>query len=224
MTDTSDAIVKSIPKEGWNKLIDTACNTIVDILAPVTKTAAGVGALIEAKFNAMVDVQKVYAADTLARVKDKIERSKRPIADKPKSRVVVNAIENASNETEEDLREIWANLIANEMLSRSVHPDFPRVLSRLDGADALRLAKIGERAESKSVVRIAAALQRAFVDNLPFPSLPESSSFSTEHLQRLGLIENVEGIWLLTLFGKAFLAAVTDPSTQVDDERDKEVG
>ena len=56
--DIGKQLAKAIPEAGWLQIIDTACKTFTDILAPITATSAGVGALIQAKFDSMTDVQR----------------------------------------------------------------------------------------------------------------------------------------------------------------------
>ena len=34
------ALANAIPKKGWKKLIDTACDTFSDLIAPITMTTA----------------------------------------------------------------------------------------------------------------------------------------------------------------------------------------
>jgi len=212
-------IAKAIPKDGWKKAIDTACETFSDLVSPITKTTVGLGRLVEAKFDTMVDVQKVFAADAVRMAKEKVDRTKRETTAKPKASVIIPAIESASNETDENLREIWSNLLANEMLDGQVHPEFPKVLSRLSSHDAATLSQIAEYSY-KPHVKLAA---KAFATSISVAGLgivgmfEDPSDFSKEHLQRLGLITKESGKWFLTLFGEEFVKSVTDPSTLRDE-------
>jgi hypothetical protein len=56
-------LAKAIPPSSWNKIVKTACDTFTSIIAPITATTTGLGRLIQAKFDGMVDAQKVLAAD-----------------------------------------------------------------------------------------------------------------------------------------------------------------
>lgn len=85
-------LAKSIPASPWNKVVKTACDTFVQIIAPITSTTEGLGRLIEAKFDGMIDVQKVLVADTTRRAKEKIEKSSYEITIKPKASILVRAI------------------------------------------------------------------------------------------------------------------------------------
>ena len=206
-------LAKAIPQEAWNKLIATASNTFSALIAPITKTTAGLGRLIQVKFDSMVDVQKVYAADAVNRAKEKVERSRRAPQGTPKAKVLVPAIEGASLETDDTLRDVWANLIAHEMLSAGVHPEFPGILARLSPKDALTLSEIANK-DSTRLKGAAKALGTLIVSTFGISVQfgEEPSDFSREHLERLGLVRLREGRWRLTLFGEEFVRVVTDPS------------
>lgn len=205
---------KAVPAASWNRLVKTACDTFSQLIEPITATTYGLGKLIQAKFEGMVDAQKVLAADAVYRAKQKVEKStKKPIGN-PKAIVLVKSIESASNESDENVREIWANLIANEIVNNNVHPEFPRILERLSAMDAATLAEIGEKTKKDSVKRAV----RAFVFHLSIAGVSFSAfvadeyDFSTEHLKNLGLIKRDSGQWFLTLIGEEFLKAVSDPT------------
>ncbi|HLX68153.1 MAG TPA: Abi-alpha family protein [Verrucomicrobiae bacterium] len=211
------AIAKAIPKDGWNKMVNVACNTFSDVMSPLTKTTAGLGGLIEGKFKAMIDVQKVFAADALARARKKFDSTGRVSAAPPKAKVLLPAIESASVETDDGLRDIWANLIANEMLDASVHPEFPSILARLGPHDAKVLSEIA-RNNTKSWVKAAAQKLASSISILGV-NFDEPVDFSREHLNRLGLIKRPDGIWTLTHFGEEFVKAVTEPKNPRETER-----
>lgn len=207
-------VAKAIPKAGWKKAIDTACDTFSDLIAPITKTTAGLGGLIQAKFDSMIDVQKVFAADAVQRARLKtqgLDHSRNP---RPSARVLVKAIEEASVESDENLRDIWANLIANEISGVQVHPEFPNILSRLSAADALVLAEIAEKNEKKTMKAYARALTSSIsVFGVSVTAVVgEGSDAHHEYLERLALIEKRDGFWGLTHFGENFVTAVTDPT------------
>ena len=207
-------LAQAIPKEGWKKLINTACDTFSDLIAPITKTTAGLGGLIQAKFDAMLDTQKVFAADAVYRAKEKVDHTGRTVSSIPKAKVLIPSIENASTETNDGLREIWANLIANEMLDANVHPEFPSILNRLSSNDAMVLADIAEnnkKAKVKSAAKALAGSIKIIGISVDF-AFEEPGDFSREHLERLGLIKKPQGIWTLTYFGEEFVKAVTDPN------------
>lgn len=207
-------VAQAIPKEGWKKAIDTACDTFSDLIAPITKTTAGLGGLIQAKFDAMIDVQKVFAADAVHRARLKTRHIEKPRTMPPNARVLVSAIEEASVESDDNLRDIWANLIANELSTGGVHPEFPQILSRISAQDAIVLSEIADRNSKKSIKAYARALSASVgVFGITVSALiGEGSDAHHEQLERLALIEKRDGAWGLTHFGEEFVAAVTDPS------------
>jgi hypothetical protein len=207
-------VAKAIPAKSWNRLVKTACDTFSQLIAPITSTTYGLGRLIQAKFNGMTDVQKIFAADAVNRARQKTEKANTPLKDNPKAIIILQALENASNETDDNIRDIWANLIANEILTNDVHPDFPNILKRLSSKDAVVLAEIGE-SNSKDTVKkaIKATVFHLSIMGIAFSSIvAEESDFSREHLHNLGLIKKISGQWSLTLIGEEFLKSVADPT------------
>ena len=213
-------LAQAIPDTAWKKLVDTACDTFTQIISPLTSTTAGLGRLIEAKFDGMVEAQKVYAAETVQRAQKKIQQSNQEIKGKLKSVVIINAIEKASIESDEGFREIWANLIANEFLAGQVHPEFPRVLERLSYEDAIVFLEIAEKNQKDKVKRaIKSVTVSLSVFGVTLSSLldEDEADFHREHLRNLHLIQKSDGIWTVTLFGEEFLKSVTDPSFGLKD-------
>ena len=207
-------LAKAIPEKSWNRLVKTTCNTFSQLISPITATTAGLGKLIEAKFDRMADIQKVFAADAVRRAKEKIEKVGRSPERPPKAVVLIRAIENASNETDDNLREVWSNLIANEILDGQVHPEFPQILVRMSSNDAVTLAEIAESSSKDSVKRATrAAVFGLTIMGLSFSALvEEDTDFSREHLRDLHLIRQSSGQWRLTLTGEELLKAVADPT------------
>lgn len=207
-------LAKAIPEKSWNRLVKTACDTFSQLVSPITATTFGLGKLIQARFDRMVDVQKVLAADAVRRAKEKIEKTGRLVKSQPKAVVLIRAIENASTETDDNLREIWSNLIANEILDNQVHPEFPRILERMSSNDAVTLAEIAESCRKISVKRATrAAISSLGIMGITFASLlDEHTDFCREHLRELHLIRKSSGQWLLTLTGEELLKSVADPT------------
>ena len=212
-------LAKAVPAASWNRIVKTVCDTFSQLISPITATTYGLGKLIEGKFELMVDAQKVLAADAVYSAKQKVEKSNKKPEGSPKASVLVRAIESASNETNENIREIWSNLIANEIVDNNVHPDFPRILERLSAMDAATLAEIGEKSKKDLVKRAV----RAFVFHFNIAGLSLSAfvadkyNFSTLHLRKLDLIRSDAGQWFLTLIGEEFLKAVSDPTFEGED-------
>lgn len=207
-------LAKAIPDSAWLKLVDTACDTFSKIIAPITSTTMGLGKLIEAKFDGMIDAQKVLAADAVERANQKIKKSNKTSKGKIKSTVILSAIEKASIETDDNIRDIWANLIANEILGGDVHPEFPRLVERLSSNDAIVLLEIAQRSQKEKIkLAVRAVTVSLNILGVSLSALLEDESdFNREHLSNLFLIKKSAGAWQLTLFGEEFLKSVSDPS------------
>ena len=211
-------IAKAIPQKAWVQLVDTACQTFRDAIAPFTATTSGIGRLIEAKFDRLVEAEKVLAAENVAKTAAKVARSRRLPSGKAKARIVVAAIEASGRETDPVMRELWSNLLAQEITDGTVHPEFPLVLSRLSSRDAQLLARIAEREKDKSKALKAAV--RSLASSISILGLSigrldrEESSFTHEHLEHLMLIRASDGVWSLTSTGRAFIGAVSDAQTE----------
>lgn len=217
-----ESLAKLMPPGAWERAVGTACETFEKCIAPVTAITAGCARLIQAKFDSFVDIQKVYAAEGVARAREKVKKSKKPSKEMPKAPVVIRAIEESSTQTDETLRELWTNLIAQELIGGGVHPEFTRILSRLDAVDAHTLAEIAE----KSPKTFNQKEFRIFVETLHRYKIPlvgltvgelissTKPSYTTEHLRSLNLIERSGGKWVLTVVGEEFIKAVGDPALE----------
>ena len=127
--------MKAIPPGAWKRLVDTACNIVESTIAPITETAAGLGKLIEAKFNRLVEVEKVLAGQAISSAKQKAKASGKKQS-VPRPQILLQVIEHTASEADSGVRELWSNLLANEMIGVSVHPEIGRVLARLSSEDA----------------------------------------------------------------------------------------
>ena len=47
-------LAKAIPAKAWAQIVDTACTTFRQVVAPVTALTSGVGRLLDAKFDALL--------------------------------------------------------------------------------------------------------------------------------------------------------------------------
>lgn len=207
--------MKAIPPAAWKKLVDTGCDTVKDVIAPITQAMAGVGRLIEAKFDRLVDAEKVAAAEIVEAAKRKAKRSKRQ-PNVPRPQILLQAIENGASETDVGVRELWSNLLANEMLGAVVHPEIGRVLARISSEDAQVLVGIVENSSARFTVLFAQAV-RVAIKSGPFKvavGLGDPTTFSHAHLENLDLIKREAGSWVLTVFGEGFIRAVTDPTME----------
>jgi hypothetical protein len=213
--------MRAIPPSAWQQMVDTACSTFNKTLSPITETAHGIGRLIKAKFDRLIDVEQVMAAESISSAKKKAEQTGRTV-NMPRPQILLQVIENASTEVDGGVRELWSNLLAQEMLTQGVHPEIGRVLSRLSFEDAQLLVAIAEEKPS-TVTRlfseaVTLALKGAtFGISISLGSDPQT--FNHAHLRNLGLIDRYDGKWQLTVFGEGFIRAVTDPSltTETDE-------
>jgi hypothetical protein len=207
-------IAEAIPDTAWVQFVDTACTTFKDVLAPLTSLTSGVGRLIESKFDRLVDAEKVLAAEMMssadkkAKRRKKTNQSRRPL----NASLMIDAIEQSATETDPIIRELWSNLLAEELSEGNAHPEFGRILGRLSGLDAQILADIAEQEADRSVAfKKAANSFMASISVLGISlELKQDGSFNHEHLRSLGLIQRKSGAWELTLTGKAFIHAASD--------------
>jgi hypothetical protein len=213
-------LAKAIPQKAWVQVVDTACKTFREAIAPFTALTSGTGRLIEAKFDRLVDTEKVLAAEAMSKAQEKIAQSKKKPSGSAKAKIIIAAIEATATETDMVARELWSNLLAQEIVNGNVHPEFPKILGRLSASDAQLLAQIAERQKDKSAqlkiaikafsASISYILRIAAVELIQPVQPDEKGSFAHEHLANLNLIRRREGVWGLTLTGKAFIQSVSD--------------
>ena len=208
-------LAKAIPAKVWTLVVGTACDTFSSAIAPFTSTTSGIGRLITAKFDRLVEAEKLLASQAMARAAEKVKNSKKIPSGRAKANIVIAAIEFSATETDEILRELWANLLAQEIVAGTVHPEFPRILSRLSSSDAQVLAQIAESEvdESRELKRAIKRFGATF--SIPGATInalapDEAGTFTHEHLANLNLTRRRDGLWALTLTGKAFIQSVTD--------------
>jgi len=204
--ELTKSVVKSVPKEAWAQLTATACQTFEQIIYPLTATTEGIGRLIEAKFKKLEDEEKVIAAKCLQEAHEKVKISKKrhniKVVIKPV--VVFESLKNSSGQTDETIRTLWANLLANEFTRGDVHPEIAKILGLLTSADALLLLEIAKNDEHHLSVKVLKAIAETYglsgIDK----------TFSHVHLKKLGLIKDVEKTWYTTVSGKELLKCVSD--------------
>lgn len=202
---------KAIPAKAWNELVITACSTFKQCVAPITAITGGIGRLIEAKFDSLVEFEKISAAKCMKDATTKITTSGKTFSGNYKANVVLCALEEASTQSEEAIHNLWSNLLAQELIDGSVHPEIPKILARLSTNDALLLAEIAEFDKQKLSTKIL----KAFTISLPVVELftmnQPRTTFNHLHLKNLGLIEKSESLWLLTIVGREFIKCVGRP-------------
>jgi hypothetical protein len=209
------ALGKAMPAKSWNELVSTACSTFIQCVAPITATTGGIGRLIETKFDKLVESEKLLASKCLMDATHKIERSKKTISGKQKSKVVLAAIEESAIQSEEAIHHLWSNLLAQELINGGVHPEIPRILARLSTEDAILLAEIAEADKDKLPMKIL----KLFTKSLPVMELfsIQKATFHHSHLMNLGLVDKIEGVWLLTIVGREFIKCVGEPEQKGKD-------
>lgn len=205
-------VAKAIPAKAWNQMVATACETFRSLMAPLTATTSGIGRLIEAKFDRLVDAEKVLVTETVKKASEKAASRKKSTGSHTikSPRVVIAVLEKASCETDPVLRELWANLLATEFSSGDVHPEFPVVMSKLSSQDAQVLAQVAQTSTARNtqLFRVANDLLSAFkLMGFQF-RFREERTYIHEHLETLKLIEVDRSTFVLTLFGQEFLSAV----------------
>ena len=221
-------LAEAIPSEAWNKIVSTACDTFRSLLAPITSITGGTGRLITAKFDRLVDTEKLLAAQMLKSASQKASDSTYKSDKAPRASMIIKVIEASSSETDETLQELWSNLLANELVDNSIHPEFIQILSRLSSIDAYRLIELAERSD-ESPKKITWSLKIFGFEHNFKEIIKEPTDFTNIHLFNLGLVErsivevpNDRGVlekqfapyWSLTIVGKAFISAVTNPAIE----------
>ena len=212
-------MANAIPPEAWKASAEAATVTVQQIISPLTASTSGVARLIEGYFERLVDVQKINTAEVLRRTREKIEKSGKPTVTQIEPRVLVTAIENAGLQTDPTLSELWSNLLAQEFTG-GVHPEIPRILARLTVEDANTFAEIVASQDHVAFHAMRQALTNRHSDALAVRSpimaafASQEPSLSQSVLAGNGLIANEDSGWMLTVLGKAFVKAVTDPSME----------
>lgn len=213
-------LAQAIPASAWSEIVHTACDSFSKFLAPIIETTSGIGRLIGAKFDRFVDAEKVLAADLAMKASQKARGRRSRSKQSVQASIILVALEHGATQTDQTLRELWANLLAQELVTGGVHPEFPTILSKLSAKEALILAQIAQSYKVELSVSVGSGFMRAFFSPLIL-ALAEVSmrdligkthEFEHEHLRLLNLIERRDGTWRLTLIGKAFIGAVSDPS------------
>jgi len=209
--DDPTNIVKSIPKEAWGQLAKTACLTFEKLIYPLTATTEGIGRLIELRFSKLEDEQKIIAAKCLEDAHKKILQSgARPKPDLiVKPQVVYEALENTDNQTDSTIRDLWSNLLANEFTDGSVHPEIAKILSKLTSNDAVLLLKIAQQDKTTS---LTIKVLKALASRTTLGLFNERKTFTHVHLAKLGLIIELERVWILTTVGRELMRVVSDPA------------
>jgi hypothetical protein len=228
--------MEAIPDEAWMTLVETATNTFKKLVHPITSVTGGLGRLLEQKFKNMVDMEKVLFADALKKARQKLAADSRSVSPQQNLATLCPLIEGVSQATEELTREMWVNLLARDLSSDEIHPEFIHVLKRLSPADARLLAEVAKTSDNvQSRIRMARLLQSArdgaarSTAPLVLSHMmrgPKSFNLNETVLESLNLIRTEGRSRYLSEFGKSFLKAVGElsppaPEPKTDESTDQ---
>lgn len=221
--DNVSSVAHAIPDESWNKMVDTVVDTFKSLLSPITELTSGLGRLIQGKFNKLEDGEKVLVADTFSKASERVNKLGKSLSKEPNLNIVVSVIEESSKQTDDSIREFWTNLLANEMSGNSVHPEIPKLLSRMSAEDARRLIKIGQETHSTSGA-VTSYIKSMKLHTITLKSstwlgggvighrddLDTIDQFSDRLLENMDLIRKDEnGEYIITAIGMGLLKAVS---------------
>lgn len=203
MEDSVKDIAKSVPAEAWLKLVNTASDTFISLVSPATTITTGISVLIEHKFQSLLDVRKVYAAECLKQAQEKIDRA----TAKPKINVTVKpsvfyeVFESTEQQVDGCMMDLWSNVVAREILEGSVHPEILRIFRKLTLPDIQVLLTISDR-ESSLLMAVVKALGNPL-------DIPDVKNFSQAYLLKLGLVTNASSQWFCTVTGKELIRSIS---------------
>ncbi len=166
----------------------------------------GVGRLIQNKFQKLSVEQQIIAAKCIQEAKEKARLKTKNPNTVVKPAVVYEAFDNTDQQTDETIRTLWSNLLANEFSEGNVHPEIAKLLSKITTQDAILLVKIEEETAGSSpalVIKMLAKMALGFLN--------KKKTFNHIHLQNIGLIQHIDNVWSLTVVGREFLRCVSDP-------------
>ena len=174
----------------------------------MTATTEGIGKLIQTRFEKLNGQQQIIAAKCIQETKEKVQKRQQKKHTVIKPLVIYEALDNADQQTDETIRSLWSNLLSKEFAEGSVHPEIAKLLSNVTTQDALLLLEIAEKDAGPIPVMVLKALASKFTLGL----LNEKRSFNHVHLEKLGLIQEIELVWCLTTTGREFMRCVRDPA------------
>lgn len=214
--ESAAQIAKKLPDEALTRVTDTVCITFEQVLAPATALGGGIGRLIEETFDDLSKLRKMYASHVLRLTKEKLRgKAIKPLESPATAIEVIAAVGTA---TDPSLQDLWANLLANELVSGGIHPEIPRAMARLTSADAQLLTRIkrpGPRLTITSSLGTPSALASKLVPKQIYFPTAKPDTPSHWILASCGLVRQApDGRFYLTTLGQSFLAAVADPDAQ----------
>jgi len=150
-------IAKAIPPQVYERSAETLLTTFEKLTAPITETTAGFGRYLRQKFDNMVEAEKAIATYSIEKAINKArlkaEKSGRLIRPPLHPKSFIKAVEESSKETDPLLHEMWANLLASQLIDgQTSHPHFVEILPHFSPEEAqilislLPMAAVGENA------------------------------------------------------------------------------
>jgi len=203
---------KAIPPAAWKRIVETACSTFENVLAPITETTGGLGRFIKARFDRLTEPEKVVVANTFATAHEKVERSgvrRNPSLDVA---LILKVTECSASQIDPNLRELWSNLLARELTEGSVHPEIANVLGRLTVEDVVRFLEIARTSKEENLKRLGVAVRTVIKlgSGLGVMVQMKRGRMTQQEfmLERLGLIEWENAAFELRNLGALFLQTV----------------
>ncbi len=135
-----------LPDEAWNKIVDFSCDTLREILLPITASTGGIGRIIKARFDILEAGQINDALSLLLRVNEKLSGYEKSTKNSPKRKIILDAFDEGVKEEDVILKELWASLLAKEIAETNVHPEYLMILQRLSSKDAIVLSHVARSA------------------------------------------------------------------------------
>lgn len=201
-----EALAKLIPEQAMNQLAQTFCSTLEKVIYPITATTEGIGKLIEQRFKKLNYQQQIIAEKCFEEIEEKVKRITKSKHVVIKPTVVYEALDNTEQQTDMTMRALWSNLLAREFSEGTVHPEIAKLLSKVTSQDALLLHQIAQKETTLIPVLVLKAIASSFMAGL----LNKKRSFNHVYLNKLGLIQEVEHTWRLTITGREFMRCVGD--------------
>ena len=201
-------IAKAIPPEAYKEVIDTACDTFKDLVAPVTATTRGVGELIQAKFDRLIGIEKAIAAQTIQNAK---ERARDPNLERASLSLLNIYFREGIHQDEKPMQDLWSNVMAASFDGETIHPELCRILGKMTSQDTVYFIQVAQSHLGETIKTGLKYLSRS----LPYIGalMPEDKpTFYHEHLERLGLIKYMSSTYLLTETGRALHSAISNDS------------
>jgi hypothetical protein len=144
-------IAKAIPEKVYDRSTKTLLTTFENLTAPITEATAGFGRYLRQKFDNMVEAEKAIATYTvekaIERARSKANKTGRLVRPPLHPKSFVKSVEEASKETDPLLHEMWANLLASQLIDDQSHPHFVEILPHFSPAEAHILISLLPKSE-----------------------------------------------------------------------------